>query len=208
LGGIGSGTWCRWGKRLTLEECHRIDVRYMKKHNFLCEGASGTLSWTRRGEPSGAISCHYRNSSLTLTYSYCKDEEAHRSVTEHVFVEWTTCHFGGKRPWLRCPCCNGRVMILARTGPRFLCRKCHNLPYGSQTEMRIDRLIRKARKIRKKVGASDDLQEPIWRKPKGMHQKTFDRYANEDEAITDEINTYIKAKFQLCGERTPRGFLL
>ena len=74
--------------------------------------------------------------------------------------------------------------------------------------MRIDRLIRKARKIRKKVGASDDLQEPIWRKPKGMHQKTFDRYANEDEAITDEINEYIKAKFQLCGERIPRGFLL
>jgi hypothetical protein len=71
-----------------------------------------------------------------------------------------------------------------------------------------DRLIRKARKIRKKVGASDDLQEPIWQKPKGMHQKTFGRYANEDKAITDEISEYIKAKFQLCGERIPRGFLL
>ena len=74
--------------------------------------------------------------------------------------------------------------------------------------MRIDRLIRKARKIRKKVGASDDLQEPIWRKPKGMHKKTFDRYAYEDEAITNEINAYIKAKLQLCGEHTQRGLLL
>jgi len=41
-----------------------------------------------------------------------------------------------------------------------------------------------------------------------MHQKTFDRYVNEDEAITDEINAFIKAKLQLCGEETQRGFLL
>jgi len=41
-----------------------------------------------------------------------------------------------------------------------------------------------------------------------MHQKTFERYAKEDDAITNEINAYIKAKFQLCGERTPSGFLL
>ena len=54
--------------------------------------------------------------------------------------------------------------------------------------------------------ASDDLQEPIWRKPKGTHEEAFDRYANEDEAIIDEINASIKAKFQLCGARTPRIF--
>ena len=32
---------------------------------------------------------------------------------------------------------------------------------------------------------------------KACTKKPFDRYANEDEAITDEINEYIKAKFQL-----------
>jgi ribosomal protein L32E len=57
--------------------------------------------------------------------------------------------------------------------------------------MRANRLIRKARKIRALVGASDDLQEPIWRKPKGMHQKTFDRLSQKDRIVSAEIDSYI-----------------
>ena len=57
--------------------------------------------------------------------------------------------------------------------------------------IRPDRLIRKARKIRVLVGASDDLQEPIWRKPKGMHRKTFDRLSRKDQIISAEIDSFI-----------------
>ena len=57
--------------------------------------------------------------------------------------------------------------------------------------MRANRLIRKARKIRALVGASDDLQEPIWRKPKGMHRKTFDRLSRKDQIISAEIDSFI-----------------
>lgn len=54
--------------------------------------------------------------------------------------------------------------------------------------MRVDRLIRKARKVRALVDASDDLQEPIWRRPKGMHRKTFDRLVGQYDAISALIN--------------------
>ena len=57
--------------------------------------------------------------------------------------------------------------------------------------MRADRLIRKARKIRALVDASDDLQEPIWRKPKGMHRKTLDRLSQKDRIVYAEIDSYI-----------------
>jgi hypothetical protein len=35
--------------------------------------------------------------------------------------------------------------------------------------------MRKARKIRARLGASNNLSVPILFKPKNMHQKTFDR---------------------------------
>jgi hypothetical protein len=41
--------------------------------------------------------------------------------------------------------------------------------------------MRKARKIRARLGVGDALSEPILFKPKNMHQKTFDRLREEAE---------------------------
>ena len=191
MGGVGSGTWCRWSKRKTLEECHRIDVRYMYRRGLLKEGVAGSLSWTTRGEPSGSISYRSYDGSLVLSYTFTAGDSEPEQVEDQIQVEWTPCNYGGHRPWFRCPSCNRRVMVLARQDRLFRCRKCHHIPYGSQTEIRADRLIRKARKIRALVGASDDLQEPIWRKPKGMHRKTFDRLSRKDQIISAEIDSFI-----------------
>ena len=191
MGGVGSGTWFRWSKRKTLEECQRIDVRYMYKRGLLKEGMAGSLSWTTRGEPSGSISYRSYDGSLALSYAFTAGDSEPEQIEDQIQLEWTPCNYGGHRPWFRCPSCNRRVMVLARQDRLFRCRKCHHIPYGSQTEMRANRLIRKARKIRALVGASDDLQEPIWRKPKGMHQKTFDRLSQKDRIVSAEIDSYI-----------------
>jgi hypothetical protein len=50
-----------------------------------------------------------------------------------------------------------------------------NLSYACQQETPPFRLLRKAQKIRAILGAGPDTDEPIFVKPKGMHQKTFDR---------------------------------
>ena len=39
--------------------------------------------------------------------------------------------------------------------------------------------MRKSRKIRQELGASMNLLEPIWQKPKGMHWRTFERLRQE-----------------------------
>jgi hypothetical protein len=36
-------------------------------------------------------------------------------------------------------------------------------------------MMRKARKIRERLGASTNLFQPVWEKPKGMHWDTFER---------------------------------
>ena len=80
-------------------------------------------------------------------------------------------------------------------GNYFWCRHCHGLAYSSQRESRPDRLMRKARKIRERLKASDNLTMPIWRRPKGMHQKTFDRLRMEAEVANALAWDIIDRKF-------------
>jgi hypothetical protein len=56
------------------------------------------------------------------------------------------------------------------------------LPYASQEETAEDRALRKVRTLRARLGASMDLLEPIWIKPKGMHWRTFARLVQEEQA--------------------------
>lgn len=46
----------------------------------------------------------------------------------------------------------------------------------------MDRMQRKARKVRKRLDADENLLESVWQKPKGMHQKTFDRLRQQEKA--------------------------
>jgi hypothetical protein len=46
-------------------------------------------------------------------------------------------------------------------------------------------MYRKARKIRSRLEASNNLLEPIWQKPKGMHWNTFERQREEERRISN-----------------------
>jgi hypothetical protein len=45
--------------------------------------------------------------------------------------------------------------------------------------------MRKARKIRERLGASNNLMVPILFKPKNMHKKTFERLRKEEKTAND-----------------------
>jgi hypothetical protein len=57
--------------------------------------------------------------------------------------------------------------------------------------------MRKARKIRQKLGASMNLLEPIWQKPKGMHWRTFERLRYK--AVKAEEISWIETESRLHG---------
>ena len=84
--------------------------------------------------------------------------------------------------------------MLYGAGARFLCRHCYDLPYASQNETYMDRMMRKARKICRRLGASESLFDPIWEKPKGMmYRKTFERLVREERAA-DEACSFASAE--------------
>lgn len=74
-------------------------------------------------------------------------------VEQAIRLDITACNYGGFRQWFLCFCCQRRVAILYGAGKHFLWRHCYNLAYSSQQEGKMDRLLRKARKIRNNLGA-------------------------------------------------------
>jgi hypothetical protein len=57
----------------------------------------------------------------------------------------------------------------------YLCRRCHQLAYQSQSENAADRAQRSAGKIRQRLGGDPDRGAPLPPKPKGMWARTYER---------------------------------
>ena len=183
MGGYGSGRGGIWGGKTTTESQKRIDIRWLKKKGYLRPGYSGSLSWSCGGESSGYINYCMEADRMILHYRYRPRGGEWEPVEQVIRFDRTPCNYGGHRTWFLCPRCWARVAVLYGAGKYFFCRKCHDLAYSSQQEGRADRLMRKSRKIRERLGAdNDDLMWPIMWKPKNMYQKTFDRLRKEAES--------------------------
>jgi hypothetical protein len=55
-----------------------------------------------------------------------------------------------------------------------LCRRCNKLAYRSQYEQPWQRALRRANKIKQRLGTDVGIGEPFPQKPKGMWARTFD----------------------------------
>lgn len=170
MGGYCSGQ--RSISKKTTASQHKIDIRWMKKQNYLYPGASGILKWTCRGEISGSINFKTETDRLVLNYRTRKRREEWQSIEDNIPLTWTLCNYGGARQWFNCPGC-GRRVGLVYGGKYFRCRHCHNLTYKSQQMVEEDRAMEKARDIRIKLGGSVNLFDPFPAKPKNMHWKTY-----------------------------------
>jgi hypothetical protein len=178
VGGVGSGNWVRLNTKSTTNECQSIDVRYLHRNDLLQPGRSFSLRWSRAGRQTGSIGGVAYWNQVILFYRYRRGPGGEwQDVKETVELDWTPCNFGGERPWFICPGagCGRRVAVLYGPGHYFLCRHCYDLPYESQNENEMYRALRRAQKIRDRLGGSVNMMEPFPDKPKGMHWSTYDR---------------------------------
>lgn len=168
------GGW-RWNAKLTTESQHRIDIRWLKRQNYLRPGVSGPLSWSSRGEQTGAISFCMKENSMILNYRHKPREGEWEAVEQVISIDQTPCNYGGYRKWFLCPRCWKRVAILYGTGKYFFCRHCYQLTYDSCNTSDLQRIFDKANKLKKKLGGHAGLSYPIPNRPKGMHRSTYIR---------------------------------
>jgi len=105
----------------------------------------------------------------------------------------TNCHYGGQRHWFLCPlpsCKRRSKKLYLYTEGLFLCRKCLKLAYSTQNRSDTDRIIGKKWALIRKYGGDSEWDI---KRPKGMHQKTFDR-------IRDKIWRLEELAMQKIGE--------
>lgn len=180
MGGPRSGTWYRWDKKSTVEDFRQLDIRALQRAGLLDQPGMSGWVWRdgRTGEKIGSIRIQVEADQLILHYQTRGAGENWREVTDSVPLDRTPCHFGGDRPWFRCPGCGSRRAILYG-GSHFRCRKCYALPYASQSEPEYDRLFRRGRKIRQRLGGELGALCPFPPKPKGMHWRTYYRLRSE-----------------------------
>jgi len=141
---------------------------------------------------------------LTLTYSIkekCQSEHIINLCDDYLQITSVGVHngkdlkyevqivkqpwqFQGERWWLMCPSCDRKssALYITREGPVLMCWKCQKLKYLSPINNHDPywKIDRRMRLIFLELGTEEwTPQDPIPRRPKGMHQK---RYA----ALCDE----------------------
>ena len=141
---MGRGSY---SSRSTTNECKSISVKFLNEYHYF-DGyvRSGGMKWSRNGEETGSIgfviSIIEGDEYIRFQYSQTdRHTDEKTSFDYKARLEWTPCHFGGRRWWFICPLvvngnvCNRRVGVLyLGSGKYFGCRHCHNLTYESSKE--------------------------------------------------------------------------
>jgi hypothetical protein len=176
MGGPGSGRRWRSGAKSTTDDFLTVDVGYLARNGILRPGYRGALQWTRNGETVASIGVRAEHERLTLTYRHRSSGEDRKDEHYPVGIARTPCHLGGSRPWFICPAvgCGRRVAILYGGGI-FACRHCYQLAYRSSREDVGSRSIRRADRLRARLGWVPGIVNGVGGKPRWMRWRTFAR---------------------------------
>ncbi|PNE11410.1 MAG: hypothetical protein CR217_09000 [Beijerinckiaceae bacterium] len=167
----------------------------LQKTGCLSAGWSGGWQWTRDGEKVAWINLRAAADRLHLAYRVRIAGGEWQDVEEAVRIVRVPCRLGGARSYFICPgvvngvACGRRVAKLHGPGRYFLCRHCYHLAHASQSEREWDRALRRANKIRQRLGGDPGMAAPFPKKPKGMWRRTYERLceqAFEAEMLADE----------------------
>ena len=79
----------------------------------------------------GSLELEARFEQVVLRYHAEQPDRTWKHTEQLISIVFSSCHFGGRRPWFVCPGCRQKVGILYAAS-RFRCRGCLNLGYQSQ----------------------------------------------------------------------------
>lgn len=168
---------CRGGKNTT-EQYHSVDIRKLHFNRMLRSGGQLSARWTRNGKVTGAVIAQREGETVLLHYGYRVRASEQWAFAEYrIFLTWSRCNYGGRRPWFICPGCRARVAVLYGGRGLFACRRCYDLAYESQRENDCYRALRRAQTIHMRLGGTGSMAEKFPAKPKGMHWTTYLRLA-------------------------------
>lgn len=185
MAGSGSGRYREVAVRSTTDSLRAIDVRRLARDGMLRPGSSGTWRWIRSGVVVASLWTHAEPDRVVLMRRLCGRGTEWRHEHHPVRIERTRCNLGGSRPWFVCPIagCGRRVAILYDNDRSYACRQCYRLAYPSTRENRGFRAIRRAERIRERLGWRPGVFYGSGGKPKGMRWNTFHRLTDQHDQL-------------------------
>ena len=218
MGGLGSGPQVG-SERALVENCLVLDINWL--YRAVCgDGQARTISWENRGRDVASVSCKLYEGRLCLLMLTTDKSGGHGGLDfQEVEIISTACNYGGVRHWFVCPgCikeleamgvsnylgrdahCGRRVskLYLPPGGRLFLCRHCYDLRYMSQRASVDVRMARKSIAIRRQLGQKD-FRQPFPPKPKGMHQRTYERLMYKYRELNTAAVPLTLKRFDLLG---------
>ena len=200
MGGMGSGRYRHLGAKDSTDDFRSIDVRRWKRDGLLEPHQSFGWQWSQRGEVVASIRVRTEINRVILSYRHRIGGKDWKSESYPVYLNWTACNLGGKRPWFLCPAsgCGRRVAIIYGGGI-FACRHCYQLAYPSQRETDYDRMARRAGRLRDKLEWEPGFLNGNGWKPKGMHWNTFEKLTEQHDAFVRASLAGIAARLNLLG---------
>ena len=189
MGGFGSGMWSRGDAKPRVESSLRLSISKLYRWGYLSGGRHEfTMTWREGGEPIASIGGSAYRDEVWLKYTTGAASGEPVEWSYKIDIEWTSCNYGGYRPWFRCPHCKDRVAVLYGR-KKFLCRRCQGLAYASQTADYLNVALNKRERLEARLHNDNGL---LYR-PKGMHWKTFYRINAELDKHEDMVNQHFGA---------------
>ena len=178
----------RSGWRRKIERTLSLDIRELARLGCLRPGAD-PLGWhwlhLQTRTESVDLGVQPRAERLELSYRLNSPNLEKGAMggewrRESILLDHTPCHYGGCRPWFRCPYCEHRRALLYLSTNRgggsfhcsFRCRTCAQLAHTVEAEGAIGRMWRKQKKLMARL-ATADRSDPNPPRPKGMHEHTY-----------------------------------
>jgi hypothetical protein len=194
MGGLGNG---RSGGRPTTEDGLTLSLSNLLRDRPGCAW-DGSIAWTNSaseeassicyeahlGEETGRVRLHYVTTR--------RGGERHKS-DYWIRLETTPQPFGGRRWWFICPRTGRRATKLHLPDGAFMfaSRQAYRLAYACQREPAHYRALRRAFKLRGKLGGTSGLEGYI-PKPKWMRMRTYDRKLEEIFAAEEVVDAHMQ----------------
>src|SRR5262249_25962699 len=201
MGGYGSG---QYGGRPTVESALRLDIDSMMHWGAIQPGfhLGGEMRLHQLyGDDIDvkfeSLAGDPENSWLGLRSSIAASRWGEElKIDDKVYLAPPRPHFGGLRWWFVSPHLNRRVrkLYLPLGGRHFWSRHAYELAYASQRETKYDRALRRARKLRLRLGGPTDDEYPD--KPPRMRWATYNCLLNK-----------LRAADGVADERLKRGLI-
>jgi hypothetical protein len=197
MGGYGSG---RSGGRPTTDNGLTLPLSKLLRDKLFRPGSAcySSLIWTNTstGERIGSIGyeAHLGQESgrVRLKYTTTRWDGEKRESDYWIELETTPQPFGGRRWWFVCPRTGRRAakLYLPNGAYTFASRQAYRLAYHSQREAPHDRALRRAFKLRGRLGADGGIGDYV-PKPKWMRWPTYDRKLEEIFAAEEVVDAHL-----------------